>query len=567
MTVGVRSPIEGVNYIPLQTLEYYVSNGALSDETLYDRLGKVARKFPNRIALSEPGLTVTYSQFDRITDQVAAALVRLGIEPLNRILLQIVNSKELLYVFIGAIKAGAIPICTLTAHRENEIGQIGRQADAKAHIVSKTHKGSELVEFAAAMRAKIPSLEHLLVAGTGEFDGYGATSLEDLWCDEHPEEAKQTVARIREQIDPYQVCVFQLSGGTSGTPKIIPRFHNEYGRTALDVAEFFGFDEEIITFTPNPMLHNMPMVCFILPALLIGGEVAIAAGGTMEAAAQIVVERRPQWCAVGLAHILKLQEMKVIDETTFEDAYGFICLERAAQFSQIIGAPAYTIYGMTEGLLCFTKLGDPEQAIKTTVGRSVSVFDEIKLCHPESDKEVEPGAVGELLIRGPSTIRGYYDAPEKNAEVFTSDGYYRSGDLMSWKIVEGIRYLAFEGRVKDVVDRGGEKISCPELELAINTHEKVKAVMCVAMPDPIYGERLCAYLIPNTTNDDITVADLANHLESLGFAKFKFPERVEIVDSFPIAANGKPSKPMLRKMITDKLLAEAQLESREAENV
>lgn len=556
--VGVRNPIPGISYLPQSTLEYYIAEGALDERTIVDVLTETCRRWPERVALSEPGLTVSYAEFDRITDQVAAAMIRLDLKPLDSVIIQAVNCKELLYAFFGCIKAGLIPICTLAVHREVEIGQIGAQTRAKAHIVSLTKKGNDLVEFAASIDKDLPDVERLLVILDNGDDSHGELSLQALWEQEDPAQAKQMVEEVRQTLDPYQVAVYQLSGGTSGTPKIIPRMHNEYWRTTLDVAQYFGFDETLVAFTPNPMLHNMPMACFIMPALMVGGEVAISPHSDIDAIRDIVLQRRPKWCAVTLVHIMRLKEMGYLDDSTFSGAYGFICLERAADFSKIIHAPAYTIFGMTEGLLCFTRHSDPGQAIAETQGRSVSEFDEIRLVHPETERDVEPGMVGELLVRGPCTIRGYFDADEHNSKAFTSDGYYRSGDLMRWRIIDGKRYLIFEGRVKDVVDRGGEKINCGEVEIAINLHAKVEAVMCVAMPDPIYGERMCAFVIPKSGIVSVSVAELADHLEVMGFAKFKFPERVEIVESFPIASNGKPSKPMLRDIIRKILANEAE---------
>ena len=550
---GVKSALPGVSYLPSAVIDYYAAQGVLSDETLTDALGDVARRWPDRIALSEPGVTISHGQLDVITDRVAAALHRLGLRPLERVLFQTVNSKELMYAFLGCLKAGLIPVCTLAAHRSLEIGQIGRQAAAVAHIVSANAGSFDLVGFALSIRKQLTAIRHTLVIGDDGATGGPAQSLDALWQAEDAEAARAVVADIRAQIDPYQVAMFQLSGGTSGTPKIIPRFHNEYVYASRAVNTYFGFDETLVAFTPNPLLHNMPMSCFIMPALLAGGEVAIAPGGDLDTIARVINERRPKWCAITLVHALRLKERGAIDETTFAGAYGLICLEQALNFSAMVHAPAYTIYGMTEGLLCFTRQQDSERAIATTVGRSVSEYDEIRLVEPDTERDVEPGGVGELLLRGPCAIRGYYEAPEHNAGAFTSDGYYRSGDLMSWRVIDGQRYLAFEGRVKDVIDRGGEKINCSEVELAVNQHPKVAAVMCVAMPDREYGEKMCAFVMLEEGQETLGVAEVAQHLDAMGFAKFKFPERIEIVAGFPIASSGKPSKPMLRELIVKKL--------------
>lgn len=554
--IGVKSPMPGVSYMPVSVLGYYAKEGVLKDETLSDALAASCARWPDRVALSEPGVTVTYREFDEITDRAAAALHRLGLKPLDRVLFQAINSKELLLAFFGCIKAGLIPICTLAAHRSHEILQIGGQAEAKAHIVSYSPKGFDLVEFALEMRGRLPSVKHVVAIQCGTETPHGVPSFDALWQAEDARTAKATVARIREELDPYQVCIFQLSGGTSGTPKIIPRFHNEYVYTAGQISRFFGFDESVVSFTPNPLMHNMPMVCFVLPALLVGGEVAIAPTPQIEVIGATIKERHPTWCAIMLVHILRLKELGLLDENSFAGAYGLICPEKPSKLTALVNAPAYTLFGMTEGLLCHTRKEDSTEAIEISVGNSITPYDEIRLVEPGTERDVEPGQIGELIVRGPSVTRGYYMSPERNAEAFTSDHYYRSGDLLSWRIVDGKRYLAFEGRVKDVIDRGGEKINASEVERLLNEHPKITASMCVGMPDPAFGERMCAFVVLAEGETSIELAEVAQHLHSLGVAKFKFPERVEIVQGFPVAVSGKPSKPMLRAMITEKLALE-----------
>lgn len=552
---GVTNPMPGVQYLPAQAHDYYVAEGLFTEETLGDALSSAAAFWPDRIALSEPGVTVTFREFEDVTNRVAAALFRLGLEPLDRVLIQAINSKEQLYAFFGCIKAGIIPVCTLAAHRGHEIEQIGRQSGAKAHIVSHSREGFDLVGFAINIRERLDNIVHV-IAVQCDHVREGALAFEALWRAEDSIAARAAVAAVRASLDPRQVAIFQLSGGTSGTPKIIPRFHDEYLYAARAINQYFSFDETVVSFTPNPMMHNMPMLCFVLPALLRGAEVAIAPSPRIETIGNVIAERRPRWCAIFPAHIVRLKELGLIDASSFSAAYGLVCMNEAAGFSKLVNAPAFTLYGMTEGLLCHTRASDPPAAIAGTIGRSICEYDEIRLVEPGTDREVEAGSTGELLVRGPSVIRGYYDAPGRNAEAFTDDGFYRSGDLMRWVILGGQRYLAFEGRVKDVIDRGGEKINCSEVELAIAAHPKVDAVLCVAMPDPVYGEKMCAFVVPTSACEVLELSELASHLGAMGLAKFKYPERLEIIDAFPTTSSGKPSKPLLRELIATKIEAE-----------
>ena len=161
----------------------------------------------------------------------------------------------------------------------------------------------------------------------------------------------------------------------------------------------------------------------------------------------------------------------------------------------------------------------------------------------KSKDELPDGEVGELCCRGPYTLRGYLDAPGHNARVFTSDGFYRTGDLAAVHHIEGGRYVAIEGRIKDLINRGGEKISAEEVEQLLLRHPRVRGAAVVAVPDPRLGERACAFLL--VEGDPLTLADVREHFAALQVAKFKWPERVEHLAEIPRTLVGKVDKKRL----------------------
>src|SRR6266516_6842352 len=176
---------------------------------------------------------------------------------------------------------------------------------------------------------------------------------------------------------------------------------------------------------------------------------------------------------------------------------------------------------MAEGMLLFVRLDDAEAVRMETVGRPISPDDEVRLVD-DDDNEVSPGEVGELLARGPYTLRGYFGVPEYNARAFTSDGFYRSGDLMR-RHPSG-NYVV-EGRKKDLINRGGEKISAEEIENLILSHPAVQNVACVPVPDPNLGEKMCACLVLKT-GKKLELGELVEFLKAKEIAKFKLPERL-----------------------------------------
>ena len=213
------------------------------------------------------------------------------------------------------------------------------------------------------------------------------------------------------------------------------------------------------------------------------------------------------------------------------------------------------VFGMAEGLVNMTRLDDSTEVIRETQGRPISSGDEIRIVDDEG-REVVPGAVGELLTRGPYTIRGYYKAAEHNRTAFTADGFYRTGDMVR---LHPSGNLVVEGRRKDMINRGGEKISAEEIENLILSHDGVHMVAVVAMPDPVMGERSCAFVIPKPGRS-LRLDELCAFLLDKRIAKFKLPERLELVPSFPLTGVGKVSKKNLREQIASKLRAEGSRE-------
>ncbi|MNW51929.1 2,3-dihydroxybenzoate-AMP ligase [compost metagenome] len=202
---------------------------------------------------------------------------------------------------------------------------------------------------------------------------------------------------------------------------------------------------------------------------------------------------------------------------------------------------------MAEGLVNYTRLDDPEDIIVATQGRPISIDDEIKILDDE-DKEVAPGEVGHLLTRGPYTIRGYYKADQHNARAFTRDGFYRTGDLVR---LSPDGNVIVEGRAKDQINRGGEKVAAEEIENHLLAHPGVHDAAIVAMPDEYLGERSCAFIIPYEMVP--TVTELKKFLRERGLAAYKIPDRIEFITAFPQTSVGKVSKKALREMITQQL--------------
>lgn len=549
----VRNPMPGVVYAPAHELREYIQAGLLTQETMGEAFRAACHQNANRLALVSAEGEHTYAQLDEVTDRLGAGFLTLGLKPLDRVIFQIANCPELIIAFYACLKAGLIPICTLAAHREQEIGYLGNHASARMHFVQGDDPKFDDVAFAQAMRERIPSVAWIVQA-RGPVRGQ-AKSMQALIDGMPRSKALDVLSQVPQ--DPFQVAVFQLSGGTTGVPKIIPRFHNEYVYNMRAVAKFMGYTPEDRLFVPMPMMHNLNMGACFGPFLYTGGMVAVAAGLTPEAMVHVFKAFKPTWTVMGGPIVEKLRPAIASGTLPIGDLRGVISASNASSLRDLLGCTVHHVFGMTEGVMMFALADDPLLVQDTMHGRPISPKDRVKLFQVGTELEItEPGVEGECAFLGPYTIHGYYDAAERNKETFTSHGYYRSGDLMSFHDVGGKRYYQFRGRTKDVVDRAGEKVNCEEVELLLNRHPKVFTSAVVGMPDPVYGERICAFMTLTDAGQVPTVPEIGEFLKLQGLAKFKWPERIEAVMELPLTKAGKLNKPALKELIKQKIHAE-----------
>lgn len=551
--IGVRDPIPGVVYPPTERLRRYVEVGELAETTLIERLCETFERRGDAPALCLADRAITYAELDTQTDRLAAALLERGLEPLDRVLFQATNSPELVIALLGCLKAGLIPVCTLPAHREHEIGYLGRHVDAKAHIVQNDGK-FDLEDFALRMREEVPTVRQVISLRGPARDG--VDHMADLIAMTDADEARRVVRALPR--DPYQVAIFQLSGGTTGVPKVIPRMQNDYLLNATLTIDTLGYRADDVMFMPMPIIHNACMICFLMPTLVAGAAFVIAED--MTPASWALALRRWPPTFVGLIRPLlpRFESMLEQEPNALRSVRSFWCPDAARAVQERFGRPTYAMFGMSEGMNMYCRPGDPPEALAWTVGRPMSHLDEVRLVAPGTMEDVGDEEIGELICRGPYTLSGYFNAPERNVEAFTPDGFYKPGDLLVRRLIDGQHYYAFAGRTKDVVDRGSEKVNCEEVENAVSTHAAVAGCAVVGMPDPVLGERVCAFIVLRAGHEPPGVPELQVHLSAYGMAKFKWPERVEITDSLPLTKVGKLDKAALRKEIATRIAAPQQ---------
>ncbi|WP_423459854.1 AMP-binding protein [Ottowia sp. VDI28] len=518
-----------------------------------DALRGTARRYPQRLAFIGDDLRLSFAELDEITERLGAALLALGLVPGDRAIFQLGTTVETAIALLACFKSGIVPVCSLPQHREIEIGQLTEQSGARGYFVQGDFSVSfDLPAFAESMVARHPSLAHLIVV-RGE--RAGASSMQQL-IDQMPlAEARERLGRVSLGIS--DVLSFQLSGGTTGVPKIIPRFHAEYLGHSQGWASRWAIDGDSRLIWSLPLMHNAGQLYVLIPNVLMGTQVVLMSRVDIPRMLDLIAEH-------GITHALSIgpiaPQLMAYQDIARHDLSSlklFSTMSRSDTLEAHLGVPCSNLYGITEGLLLGSPAGAPAHARHQTQGCSGWADDDIRLLDPETEREVAEGEVGEMCFRGPSSLTGYFANPEANAGAFTSDGYYRTGDMMKAHRVNGVLHYSFEGRLRDNINRGGEKIGCEEVEGHVSQHPAVADAKLVAMPDPLFGEKGCIFIIPRPHMQAPDVQALGKFLIERGLAKYKCPERVEVLNEFPLTRVGKVDKPAMKRFVTELLEREA----------
>jgi len=542
--------LEGCVPWPPEFAAQYRQKGYWEDTTLREMLDQSVRRYGDKTALVFQGRRISYLQLAAEIDRLAVRFVEVGLQAPERVVLHLPNIPEFVATFFALLTLGVIPVLALPAHRHNEIRHFIGHSGATAYFIPAIVRDFDYRILAQQLQAEFQhQLRHVFVAGP-PLKGQLPLASE--------RRARKTPApRPNTRPDPAEVALMLLSGGTTGLPKLIPRTHNDYVCNCKLSGRVAGLDDESVFLAVLPLAHNYTLASpGILATLAFGGTAVIAPSTSPDVVMPLIERERVTHIAAAVPLVVNWLQACTPDKYDFGSLRVVInggarlapALRRRVR--EQFGCQIQEDFGTGEGLLNLTRLDDDEELLLNSSGAPISPDDEIKVVD-EAGRELPDGESGELICRGPYTIRGYYRAPEANAAAFTEDGFYRTGDVVR----KLNRHIFTLGRKKDLINRGGEKISAEEIENLILQHPKVDNVCVVAMPDPVYGERACAFVIPKT-GQTFHFAELTDFLLRQEIAKFKLPERLEILDRFPLSPAGKILRRELRTTIEQKLMAE-----------
>jgi 2,3-dihydroxybenzoate-AMP ligase len=546
---------DGVVPWPEELAREYTERGWWRGRSLGAELWAVADRRADAVAVVDGDLRLTYRAVVARADAAATRLADLGLVRGDRVVVQLPNCWQFVVLTLACLRAGVVPVMALPAHRRHELAYLAEHSEAAAIAVPGELRGFDHQAMAAELLAESAVLRRLLVVADEMRPG--SVDLTEL-CAEPEDPAPHRRRWDADQPGSREVAVFLLSGGTTGLPKLIARTHDDYTYNARASAQLCGLGEDSVYLTALPASHNFPLACpGILGTLMAGGRVVMLPSPEPERAFAIIAEEGvtvtaavPAVAQRWLAHADEHGPAELASLRLLQVGGARLADEVAQRMRPVLGARLQQVFGMAEGLLNYTRLDDPDDIVCATQGRPLSPGDEVRIVD-EADRDLPDDQPGALLTRGPYTPRGYYRAEEQNARAFTPDGWYRSGDIVRRR-PDG--NLVVEGRDKDMINRGGEKISAEEVENLVYRLPAVAQVAAVAMLDPELGERVALYVVlrPGT---DLSLGEVRTAMAEAEGARYKWPERLEIVDDLLTTKVGKIDKKALREDLAARLAA------------
>ncbi|MDU1320893.1 MAG: AMP-binding protein [Clostridium botulinum] len=518
-------------------LEKYYDDHAWRKITLGQALVNWSQKYKDTIAISDNGKEFSYEQLNEEANKFAYGFKEQGFEKGDKVVLQIPNSWEFVVISFAFFKLGVIPIMALPAHRETELKGIFKTSEAIAYIIKDRYLGFDYREMARNLSKQLPKLEKVFVIGDSE----EFISFENI--------KKENTSEFNDNnIDYKEVGLLLLSGGTTGIPKLIPRRYTDYLYVAEKSAKKCKLTSSSVYLAALPMAHNFPLGCpGVLGTLSVGGKVVICRNTSPDEIIPLI--EKEQVTITGLVPAMASMCMEFLE---YDDTFDLSTLKVlqiggsvldpsiAEKIQKTFGCKLQQIFGIAEGLICCTDLEDSDETIYHNQGKPISEYDEV-LIVDENEKEVNEEEFGELIVRGPYTIYGYYNLPEVNKICISEKGYFKTGDKAR-KMKDGNYQIV--GRLRELINRAGEKIMPSEIEELLLKHRYIKEVQVVGVKDIKLGERICVFILEDEKK--LSLKDIRSFLADLGTATYKLADQLLYVKNWPLTSVGKIDKKKLK---------------------
>jgi 2,3-dihydroxybenzoate-AMP ligase len=520
--------------------------------TFGDLLDKAADVYPDKEAFVDGKSRLTFSQARAKTNRLAISLMNLGIKPLDRVLVQLPNWNEFVYAYFALQKIGSIAVLLIDRYRQYEISHLIQLTGATSWIVPEKYKKIDYMPIIHDVLRDNPQLQHVILVRARDHEGF--LNLEKLI--EDGELSEDNLAKLAEtRPDPMQVAHMGPTGGTTGLPKVVPRTHNSLICGAEYATRAWEFVNDDICLIAGPVGHDLTFTKGVCASIFTFGKIVFLDSTDPEIICQTIEREKVTavvWVPALASRLINFDSLRDYDLSTLKKMHcggGKSLPDLIKAVNEKIGCIYFNAYGGTEGMSTMTRSNDDLETIFWTVGRPTCPYDTYKVVDKDR-KDLPSNTPGELVVKGPGIFTGYYKAPEENEKVFDQDGFFKTGDMA--KIDESGK-ITLTGRIKEMINRGGESISAVEIEHLIITHPDVVAVGVIGVPDPEMGERVCAYIQPES-GAKLSFEEIISFLRGKGASVVQLPERIEFVDSLPLTEAKKlVDKKALREDIKKKI--------------
>ena len=528
----------------------YIAKGYWRGITIVDMLDGTARKHPEKVALVDEKERVTYHQLLAKVNRLALGLMTLGIRRGDRVIIQLPNWVESVYSLFALSKIGAFPVLVLRQHRAKEIDFFSGLTEAMGIILPKKYRDFDYIEMVEQLRPQLPSLKYIITAG-GKGPSW-TTSLSELL--EEPCEEKYSSNHLAEyKPGPRDIAFLLTTGGTTALPKVVPHTHNTIICYTFDGIAVTGVGSNSV-YLLNQSWSHMGGLMRTLGVLASGGTLILNNRYSPEEILELIHRERVTniqmvpTVALDIINYPELTRYNLNSLKVVECGAARLEPEAAREIVAKLCPKLTNGYGGTEGMHSRSRLEDPLEVTCNTVGKPTCPGAEIKIVDDKGEM-LPSGKEGELLWRGPEITTHYYRNPEETEKAFDSQGFFHTGDIA---VIDGEGNLRIVGRKKEMIMRGAENISPLEIEELLADHPKVAAVAVIGIPDLRLGEKVCACIRPKT-GEEISFEETIAFLKSKGLASFKLPEKMELIDEFPLTPMLKISKRELKEHIICKL--------------
>jgi non-ribosomal peptide synthetase component E (peptide arylation enzyme) len=523
-----------------ELIDRYTRSGDWGTETFFSILARRAEEHPDRVALVDAYGRVTYGELRERVDRVAAALHELGVGPGDVVTIQLPNRAEFAYVFFACERVGAIANQVGPDYRSREVDYILRFSESRVFVCQASFKGFDYVSMIEELRPRLPDLQTVCVLGGGA--SAGAVTLE-MMIDGRCGGAGFTPHRMGAN----DVMRIAFTSGTTGNPKGVTHSFNTTLPACRVLNEVMEVTDREVFLVYLPLGLNWGYLT-LLQAIMAGACAVLLDRFSGRAALELIERERCTFIPTAPASIITMLNDPDLDRFDLGSLRvvitgGASCpIETIRAFRARMPGHLIELYGMLEtGYHTYTRLDDDPESVAGTIGR-VAPGMGLRIVD-EHGQEVPAGADGEIAADGPSVHLGYHKNPAANAELFTRDGWFRTGDLGRFETAN----VRIVGRLKEMINRGGKKFFPREVEEILYTHPKILHAAIVGVPDPRLGERNCLCVIPRP-GATITLGDVVGFLRD-GVAAYKLPEEIEVFDELPFTPTGKIQRHVLARQV------------------